>query len=108
MHMSPSDLNVRSSTISDNDALVFLMWISCIMLFAIQGINYAAKYGQTLNSLYPYSSATSSQAVTGTCNTALVSFNTGGGVQPSGSAELITPSNSEIALMEVMPWQIWS
>ena len=65
----------------------------------MQGINYIAAFGQNTGARYPYSSAS---GTTGTCQTGLLNFPTGGGVQVSGSAELITPQNDEEALMKAV------
>ena len=62
----------------------------------MQAINFNSKYGQNTYARYPYSSGGGS---TGSCNTGVLSFPGGGGVQVSGSASLVTPANSKSALM---------
>ena len=67
----------------------------------MQAISYIAHVGQNTGARYPYSSATAG-GTTGTCQSNLVNFPAGGGVQVSGGPELITPRNDEAALMKAV------
>ena len=63
-----------------------------------QAINYISRLGQNTESRYPYLSG---GGTTGKCQSSLLSFPSGSGVQTSGTARLITP-NDEVALMRAV------
>ena len=76
------------------------MMISLAVAAPMQGINFAAKYGLTTSACYPFSQARlDNRSVSCAANPAAIS--TCGKVQLSGSASLVSPPLTEIALVQV-------
>ena len=73
--------------------------VQSFLLYPSQAINYIGRLGQNTESRYPYTSAS---GTTGKCQSTLLSFPSGSGVQISGSAKLVSPQNDEIALMRAV------
>ena len=65
----------------------------------MQAINYISSVGQNTDARYPY---TSSSGTTGSCKTTTVPFPSGGGVQMSGKAQLVSPQNDERTLLNAV------
>ena len=91
LHKSP--YNDRPKSISHGNHLD----LNHSSLPYIQAINYVAQYNQTTASRYPYSSG---NGATGSCNSILIANTPSGqAVKLQGSASVVSPSNSESALM---------